>query len=398
MRTATRIRWSMALGVVASLLVAVLGWQAAHAQAHALTQVSSGTQGLVAVEQARNALVAADATATNAFLVGGLEPLAQRQAYDDDIAQAAQLLSAGVPAGADPDDLAAVTADLARYTGLVEQARAANRQGLPVGAAYLDQASTLLRSEMLPRLDAISLAAADSVAADFGAVQSAPWLLLVVLAGLLVLLVVHVRDSRRTHRVINPPLTIALVVVVIAGAIGTILLSVAGQTDDVRSTSYRSTLAISQATASAYDAQAMESFTLIRRGSGAAYEAKFVAAADETQRQLDRVQRDVADQAAADFAAWRALHEQVRALDDGGDWDGAVALVLSDAPDAPAAAFTTFTTAADDALNVSIQQTTDILGAQERRSTSTAIWLAIAGLAAAVLTWRGLARRLGEYR
>src|SRR5690606_39915618 len=36
------------------------------------------------------------------------------------------------------------------YTGLVEAARANNLQGLPIGAAYLREASHLMRTEILP--------------------------------------------------------------------------------------------------------------------------------------------------------------------------------------------------------------------------------------------------------
>ena len=42
-------------------------------------------------------------------------------------------------------DLAAVADSVQRYAGLVESARANNRQGFPVGAAYLDQASAALQ-------------------------------------------------------------------------------------------------------------------------------------------------------------------------------------------------------------------------------------------------------------
>src|SRR5436190_893333 len=45
--------------------------------------------------------------------------------------------------------IAAIAASLPEYTGLVETARANHRQGFPVGAAYLRDASELMRGRIL---------------------------------------------------------------------------------------------------------------------------------------------------------------------------------------------------------------------------------------------------------
>ena len=95
-------------------------------------------------QQIYRALSDADATAASAFLSGGLEPLAARHRYQADIAQAAaHLESATAAAGHSPAarDLAKLSAGLPVYTGEVETARADNRLGLPLGAAYLREAS-----------------------------------------------------------------------------------------------------------------------------------------------------------------------------------------------------------------------------------------------------------------
>jgi hypothetical protein len=44
--------------------------------------------------------------------------------------------------------LAEANASLTTYTGLIESARANNRQGFPVGIGYLKNASTVLRSQV----------------------------------------------------------------------------------------------------------------------------------------------------------------------------------------------------------------------------------------------------------
>ena len=98
----------------------------------------------------------ANDAATTAFLTGGLEPAAARQRYQADISAAAgglqhvdrprrrrQPRCGPGPARAGPR--------ICRSTpGEIETARAYNRLGLPLGAAYLREASTLMRGTLLP--------------------------------------------------------------------------------------------------------------------------------------------------------------------------------------------------------------------------------------------------------
>ena len=161
----TLIILSLTWGVIAALIANQ------HASAAASVVVVSEPLSLDA-EQIYQSLSDADATAANALLPGGLEPAPARQRYNADITQAAiriQAASALVGSSAArtqlPDtvntqasavgsaignDLAALSAGLPVYTGEVETARADNRLGLPLGAAYLREASALLRGTLLP--------------------------------------------------------------------------------------------------------------------------------------------------------------------------------------------------------------------------------------------------------
>jgi hypothetical protein len=98
----------------------------------------------------RRALADADATVVSGYLSGGDESTAARQRYDDDIAAAASGLAAAAGRADDPataDRVAELARQLPVYAGLIEQARANNRQGLPVGASYLGRASDLMQGE-----------------------------------------------------------------------------------------------------------------------------------------------------------------------------------------------------------------------------------------------------------
>jgi len=397
-RTPGKMRVAGVLAVVASLAVGLLGLRAGLAQSDALADADADTTQLVGIQDVRNDLVVADATATNAFLVGGLEPPEQRARYDEAIASAAHGLAQ--LAGSNESDaelLGKATAGLTTYTGLVEQARANNRQGFPVGAAYLDQASSVLRTDVLPHLDDLVAANSDRVDASFDSVGSVPWLLALGILALAVLVVVQVWLARRTHRRLNAGLFWSTVLALAASVGGAVVLgSTAQRAGDVRHGPYDATVSVSRAYSLANDAKSMESFTLIKRGSGAAYEETFVAETDQARTLLSR---DTVDPSLAPLLDdWVAAHQEIRKLDDGGDWDGAVALAVSSAPGDPNDVFQTFSTAAGSSLEASAQETHTSLSGSGGSAVLVGWLILVAGLLAAVLSWRGISTRVEEYR
>ena len=112
------------------------------------------------------ALSAADAAAATAFL-SAEETGPMRARYQQALADAAAALTDVTAGSTDTETRAAaaeVSAQLNAYTGLVEAARANNRQGFPVGSAYLREASSLMQTVMLPGAEKIftrNLAAVD---------------------------------------------------------------------------------------------------------------------------------------------------------------------------------------------------------------------------------------------
>jgi hypothetical protein len=397
-RTPGRLRVAGVVSVIAAAAVGVIGLNAGLAQSQALSDADADTTQLVGIQDVRNDLVVADATATNAFLVGGLEPPEQRARYDEAIASAANGLAqlAGSNA-ADAELLGQATAGLTTYTGLVEQARANNRQGFPVGAAYLDQASAVLRTDVLPQLDELVQANSDRVDASFDSVTSVPWLLALGILALAALVVVQVWLANRTHRRLNAGLfwsTVLALAATIGGAV--VLGSAAAKAGDARSGPYDATVSVSQAYSLANDAKSQESFTLIKRGSGAAYEEQFVLKTDEARELL--VRPTVDEELVVLLNRWVDSHAELRALDDGGDWDGAVALAISEEPGDPNDLFQTFSTAASSSLEASAAQTHDALSGSGGSSVLVGWLMLVVGVLAAVLSWRGISKRVEEYR
>lgn len=401
-RTPGRLTLLGAIAVLASLACGLLGYLGGSAQASALDQARADTTQLTDVQAVRNTLVAADATATNAFLVGGLEPVGQRTAYNEAIQRGAtDLIHLSGSNPSDATSLATANAGLVRYTGLIEQARATNRQGLPVGSAYLDQASTLLREEVTPALDALVLANADRTARDFSTAGNAPAYLAIALVFVAMLVAGQIWLARRTRRIFNFGLATATVLLLVAGGIGAIVLNGSSSTArDVRSGPYAGTLALSQAYALANDAKSAESFTLIKRGSGEEFEVAFAtastAAVDRLSEAVDagNVPREVRTA----LQHWIENHAEIRALDDAGDWDGAVLLAVAQGPGSSAADFLAFEEATQDEARQSTATVQDELRSAARGARIVGWAMLLAGVGAAVLAWRGVAQRLKEYR
>jgi hypothetical protein len=97
-----------------------------------------------------------------------------------------------------------------------------------------------------------------------------------------------------------------------------------------------------------------------------------------------------------DFDAYVAQHKQVRADDDAGNWDAAVALATGNGK--ANTAFAQFDTDSNTALDARAQQLSDDLGHSRGLLLSLSWLLLLGGVAAAFLARRGIARRLREYR
>lgn len=399
--TPGRLGIAQLAAVLACVALGISGFVAGTGQSADLGVAHADAVDLVATHELRNRLVSADAAATNAFLVGGLEPTAVRENYAENLTAAASAvppLAARSPERA--EELAVVSDAVQRYAGLVESARANNRQGLPVGTGYLDLASATLRDEILPVLDDVAVRITSRMDGHLAAVSMRQIPLLVVLAGLVVLGLVQWWLARRTHRVINPWL-MAATALVLVGGVGVTAGVVSGSVvvRQVADGPYAATVASSSALAEAADAKSQESLTLIKRGSGQEHEERF----------QQRTMRAVALLAASDDAvgadrptgdllrAWLREHAEIRALDDAGRWDEAVSAAVATGEGTAMAAFEDFTRRAGQDVMVTGDRAADRLTQASEVSSATG-WVAlVAGLLAAVMTATGIWVRQKEY-
>lgn len=392
--TPGRMRVLAAVAVLAALAIGAVSANALLGSRAAAERAANNTAQVVRVQSIHVDLLRADALATNAFLVGGLESAEQRSRYDEAISAATTGIAAAAAAQpADGRALGALADEVRWYAALVEQARANNRLGLPVGAQYLRQASAGLRSDAIPIVQAVTTANEGRAEAEFGRADSTLQLFLGI-AAILVLFGVALWLARRTHRYLNGPLTGAIVLLLVALVVAAATIGQIGQTAAaVASGDYARTAALADVGTAANDARANESLTLIARGSGAAFEEAWVANDKTVKARLSDARAPFAGQ----WSAYASVHQQIRELDNGGSWEQAVALATTaEAGSGPR--FEAFDTAVADARDEASAAAVERLSGLGALAPFYAVAIGAAALVASWLIVRGIGRRIEEYR
>ncbi|MEV6300476.1 hypothetical protein AB0M02_13805 [Actinoplanes sp. NPDC051861] len=360
---------------------------------------------LIEAETIYTALTDADTTAAQAFLAGGLEPARLTQQYESRIAQATTALTSAARRTPEGSDAAKAVEELARgtarYAALVATARAVNRQGLPVGASYMASASQLNRETLQPQAKDLLQFAQREVTGGYQDARSPWWLmlLLVLITALVFALIAAQRYlSRTTRRTFNVPLVAATgltAVLVVAGWL--VFTNQRGHLSSAEADGSAPIAALAGIRGTILRERADEALTLVARAGRGPYEEDFdrisqsISFADPALDDVEGLMEQARDQ----HGLFVDRHREIRALDDGGDYDAAVELaVRADT----ASAFQVLTTTVDDAMkDRKAVFETDIRSAGWGLTALTVLGPLLA-LAIAALAAIGLRPRLEEYR
>lgn len=335
--------------VLLVLLAGVLALVAALRTGAAADDVVTRSGPLTAsAQELYRALSDADTSAGQGFLLGADEPATLRLRYQTDLAAAGRALAVLGAASTGTDaDAAAVTAlaqGIPAYTGLVETARAVDRQGLTYGSAYLREASAFLRGDLLPAAQQIYDLQSAALADEQDGADGGVWTLLALVALLAALLAtwrLHRRIAYTTRRRRTPGVVLAGVALVALGLWGVVALGLSAfATADARDDGTAPNRELVAARFAVLQSRSDEILTLVARSTGGAYEQDYVRrsiALYGWQGLLDRARVAAGDGPVADDAltaqtAGRrsiTVHELVRTLDVAGQYDQAVALALS---------------------------------------------------------------------
>ncbi|MCF4007250.1 hypothetical protein L1O03_08690 [Corynebacterium uropygiale] len=269
----------------------------------------------------------ADALATTGFVQGGAEDPETRAHYDEAIDRAALAMGEG-----DRD----IRRQLPIYTGLVETARTHNRLGNPVGAAYLANASSLMREQILPDARQRFTSSATTLTEQQRQLPRPQWVPLSgLVAAVLLLLVAQWWLWRLTRRRLNSGFLAATAFMLIAFlwmGISNYATWAAGSRSFEQATQPWEQL--TTARIAVHQARTDETLALVRRQPA----GDFDQAVTSLHWALDSVEKvrdaDAAAPARAALEKWQTAHHQLNEAIDEGDFDRAVELATrSDSAD-----------------------------------------------------------------
>ncbi|MFJ6709703.1 hypothetical protein ACIQOF_01885 [Streptomyces sp. NPDC091265] len=342
------------IGAVLALLVVAFGAVTAFEisdRATAADDVVSRSQPLSAdAADIYRSLADADAAAASGFLAGPQDSPEAHERYAKDIEEASRLL---VKAAANTDastksghEITTLNEGLPSYTGLIERARANNRQGLPLGGAYLRYANQKMAGELLPAAERLYTAETGRLDHDYDSARAWPFFSLGAgVVALAVLFWAQRRNYARTNRVFNQGLvaaTAASLVVLLWLAVGH---SVArSDLSDANVRGQQSLDVLNRARIDSLKARANENLTVVARGAvltadgkNDKYETDYGTGMKALGVELGKAGKladgdtagsePVAD-AVKGVTEWQSRHRTARKTDDGGDYDAALDQII----------------------------------------------------------------------
>ncbi|GGL69956.1 hypothetical protein GCM10010129_11840 [Streptomyces fumigatiscleroticus] len=412
------------IGALLALLVvafgAVTAWQTTD-RAAAADDVLHSSQPLSSdAADIYRSLADANTAASSGFLAGGQETRASRVRYEKDIRTAAAKLVTAA-ANSDPDSPSAATITelnrlLPEYKGLVERARTYNRQGFPVGGAYLRYANEKMQKKMLPKAEELYVKENQRLRADYADATPYPWAAIALgVLALGALAWAQRRTYLRTNRVLNHGLVAATVAAAVV-----LLWLVVGHTvarsdlNDSYDHGVRSLNVLHDARIASLKARGNENLTLVARGAETvevggetfdAYDYDFRKDMETLGKGLTQA-GELADDATGEkpvtaavgnMTEWKKRHASARQEDEYGNYQQALEKVIG-GKGATGECFDNVDANLADAL--AHEQTEFQQAAGDGRDAMTglpagAAVLAVLGAVGAVL---GIGRRLSEYR
>ncbi|MFB6960793.1 hypothetical protein ACFCYB_28205 [Streptomyces sp. NPDC056309] len=371
-------------------------------------------------------LADANTMATSGYLAGLQETTATRERYEADVrTAAAKLVTAAANSAPGSPSAATITKLnelLPRYKGLVESARANNRQGFPVGGAYLRAANNTMQDEMLPAAEDLYQKENQRLRSDYGDATPYPWAAIALgVVALAALAWAQRRNYQRTNRVLNHGLvaaTAATTVVVLWLVIGHSVARAGlngSYTHGVRSLNV-----LHDARIASLKARSDENLTLVSRGAETktlkdgtvmdAYDWAYDQELGALARTLSRAGalaedpggRKPVDTANESMKVWKQRHELARQANDSGDYqkarDRVIGTTAKDRTESTGECFDNVDASLASALTHETGRFRQ--AAQDGRAAMTGLpagsaVLAVLAAAGAVL---GIGRRLSEYR
>lgn len=414
-----RLAGMLVVVVVLSMVAGVVGAMMVQQKRGKLSDIASRREPVAAAaHQLYRALADADAMTVASFLHGGQDPGKLYARYQQDIQHAGRALAVvSSDAGAGSESahiLRQITANLPVYTGLIERAYANQRQGYPVGAAYLHEAYLLMQNKLLVPASTLFKSQSKRLAAEQDDANGFPfWTAAFVVLLLASLFFVQSYLRKRTNRAFNVGLAVASGAVIVGllwGTAATVVCAV--HASSARGDGSDPAAVLEQDELLAITGRAVETLSLVNRDPGSGYEDTFQQFRQSMLgphgtggllgRAADMVQgAGIADEVAAarrDTRSWMKVHRKITDLNRAGRFDQAVHLAVAKNDGSAGSLFNRV----EDELGKAIDEARTVF-ATENSAASNALTGLEAGIlvlavVAAVGSAVGISQRLQEYR
>jgi hypothetical protein len=391
LRSVTLLRLLRTVAVLACLVAGAVGAFVLSTTSTSLGEISAGTQQILRLQQIKGDILRADGLATHGLAQG--TPAAALTEYNEALLEASQLIVEASRAQAyDQAQLTAVNGGLVTYVLTMERARTAYPADNATGLRHVADASATLTAGTVPALD--TLIAANTARVDAARAGDRLWAVGLALIPVLLLIGISVWLARRTKRILNIGLLLALASsVVLWQLVDTNLAQSAAAVDGARQGSLRTATAAGTAYSKLAEAKAVGGRQLLQPAQTGTLEAAWSAAMTEVDSAVGKLD----NRSTTDVAAYRAAHTALVDL-----------LKANKVTEARAAAANTTTgvnptyqTASDGLLAefslAKVATANDMSGHQQNLQLAWILALLL-GLFGAGAAWFGIAQRLREYR
>lgn len=386
---------------------AVATWSAVQRASAANPIVASTGPLSYDAQQAYRSLSDADATEANAYL-SGIAPTTAITRIHDDISRTEADVMAIRAGSSDPvvqADLTTLATGIPTYTDLVGEADAFNREQVPVGGAWLGDASNLMHGTLLPAASDLYQKENARLNAAYAQATGLPYLAAgtAILIGLAAFWAQRWL-AQRTRRVLNLGLVAASLIGLLS--LAWLLTSFASARSDLLAARDQGSVpaqALAQAEITALRMHSDESLTLINRdGPDDSTEAEFRSSEKKltaelvTAQQAGRRSPGAAHATAAASAAqaWYSDHTRVYDANYNGDYLGAVQLDINNSTQA----FLRVDAALTAGIGADQAASARQAGSGDDALGGLAAGMVIAALLMAASCALGISKRIAEYR
>ena len=353
----------------------------------------------------------ADTLATTSFVQPGLQDAESHREYmaaiDEAVIAADDVLRGSVETRVDDstevqNHVREIQRLLPQYTGLMERAQANQRTGNPLGVAYMTQASTMMREEMLVSAEEILQLTRAQLGGEMKRLSTPQFgplsgLLIAVLALLAAQCALWRMFRRRLNRGFLVATAFLLIAVVWVGVSNIAAWHAGTREFEAAAGPFEQ---LTGARISAQETRTNETLTLLTRRSSEG--SPMAATVEEVRDALDAIENEdnagEVDTARTALSEWRLAHTRMMNALQSGDYERAVDIAASTSDEESAAsAFSLLDDSLTDLISSSREDLREDIndGLSASRSVAPGVMLLV--FAAVIAMWFGIRPRMQEY-